>query len=109
MKLSEDGFDARRLRPRGSGGWRWRCLGALAALCAALGVMLGMAGAATLLGRPTALGPLNDSMGAAFMLLLFGLFLLWGGVSVWRRCRRRLRRRHGDELSLSPHLLKKHD
>ncbi|WJN57222.1 MULTISPECIES: hypothetical protein [unclassified Pseudomonas] len=107
MKLSEDGFDARRLRPRGTSGWRWRCLAALAALFAAFGVMLSMAGAATLLGRPPALGPLNDSIGAAIVLLLFGLFLLWGGINVWRRCRRRMRRSHGDELSLSPRLLKK--
>ena len=38
-----------------------------------------------------------------------GLFLLWGGINVWRRCRRRKRRRHGNELSLSPQLLKKRD
>jgi uncharacterized membrane protein len=50
---------------------------------------------------------LNDSIGAAIVLLLFGLFLLWGGINVWRRCRRRMRRSHGDELSLSPRLLKK--
>ena len=62
-----------------------------------------------LLGRPPALGPLNDSLGAAITLLLCGLFLLWGGVNVWRRCRRRMRRQHGDELSLSPQLLKKRD
>ena len=42
-------------------------------------------------------------------LLLFGLFLLWGGINVWRRCRRRMRRQHGNELSLSPQLLKKRD
>jgi hypothetical protein len=107
MKLSDDGFDARRLRPRGPGGWRWRFLGTLAALFAAFGVMLTMAGAATLLGRPPALGPLNDSVGGATVLLLFGLILLWGGVSVWRRCRRRMRRQYGNELSLSPRLLKK--
>ena len=47
MKLSDDGFDARRLRPRGPGCWRWRFLGALAALFAAFGVLLIMAGAAT--------------------------------------------------------------
>ena len=101
MKLSDDGFDARRLRPRGPGCWRWRFLGALAALSAAFGVLLIMAGAATLLGRPPAL--------AAITLLLFGLFLLWGGINVWRRCRRRMRRQHGNELSLSPQLLKKRD
>lgn len=106
MKQST-GFDARRLRPRGPASWRWRFLAALAALFAGLGVLLLLAGSATLLGRPPALGPLNDSLGAAISLLLFGLFLLWGGVSVWRRCRRRLSRRTGNALSLSPRLLKK--
>ncbi len=105
MKLS-DGFDARRLRPRGPATWRWRFVAALAALFAAFGVLLAMAGAASLLGRPPALGPLNDSIGAAISLVLGGLLLLWGGVSIWRRSRRRLRRNNGD-LSLSPRLLKK--
>lgn len=107
MKLSDDGFNARHLRPRAPGIWRWRLLAAIAALFAAFGVLLAMAGAATLLGRPPALGPLNDSVGAASVLLLGGLFLLWGGINVWRRSRRRLRRSHGDSLSLAPSLLKK--
>ncbi|HSC84889.1 MAG TPA: hypothetical protein VLC30_14835 [Pseudomonas sp.] len=105
MKLS-DGFDARRLRSRGPATWRWRFLAALAALSAAFGVLLAMAGTATLIGHPPALGPLNDSVGAAIALVLFGLFLLWAGVTVWRHSRRRLRRNSGD-LSLSPRLLKK--
>lgn len=107
MKLSGDGFNARRLRPRGAGGWRWRGLAALAALFAAFGILLAMAGAATLLGRPSAMGPLNDSVGAAVALLVLGLTLLWGGVNGWRRCRRHLRRRYGDDLNLSPRLLKR--
>ncbi|MCY1224931.1 hypothetical protein D9M68_323830 [compost metagenome] len=106
MKLS-DGFDARRLRPRGPGSWRWRFAAALAALLAGFGVLLAMAGAATLLGRPPALGPLNDSTGAAIVLLLFGLLFLWIGVLGWRLCRRRSRRR--SSLSMSPHLMKKRD
>ncbi|AOE86247.1 hypothetical protein [Pseudomonas sp. TCU-HL1] len=106
MKFS-DGFNARRLRPRRPGSWRWRFAAALAALCAGFGVMLAMAGSATLLGRPPALGPLNDSTGAAIVLLLFGLLLLWIGVLAWRLCRRRSRRRNG--LSMSPHLMKKRE
>lgn len=54
MKLS-DGFDARRLRPKGPSNWRLRFGAALAALLATLGVLLSMAGAASLLGRPPAL------------------------------------------------------
>lgn len=106
MKLS-DGFDARRLRPRRPGSWRWRCGAALAALFATFGVLLAMAGAATLLGRPPALGALNASPGAAGVLLVVGLVLLWAGVVSWRKCRRRLRR--PSDLSLAPHLTKKRD
>ncbi|MDH1262896.1 hypothetical protein [Pseudomonas sp. GD03944] len=106
MKIT-DGFDARRLRPRGPGNWRLRLAAVMAALFAAFGILLSMAGTATLLGRPPALGPLNDSTGAAVVLLVLGLVLLWGGIAVWRMCRRRLRR--PSDLSLSPHLMKKRD
>lgn len=106
MKLS-DGFDARRLRPRGPGGLRWRLGAVLAALLASLGVLLTLAGASTLLGRPAMLALLNDSIGAAITLLLGGLLLLWLGVGLWRRCRRHMRQRYSNELSLSPRLLKK--
>ncbi|WP_350446552.1 hypothetical protein ABS648_19950 [Pseudomonas solani] len=106
MKLS-DGFDARRLRPRGPGSWRWRIAAAFAALVAGFGILLAMAGAATLLGRPPALGTLNDSTGAAVSLLVIGLLCLWFGVAGWRIARRRSRRRN--DLSLSPGLMKKRD
>lgn len=106
MKLS-DGFDARRLRPRGPSSWRMRFAAILAALLAAFGVLLAMAGAASLLGRAPTLGALNDSTGAAAILLVLGLFLLWTGIAMWRLCRRRLRR--PSDLSMAPHLLKKRD
>lgn len=106
MKLS-DGFDARRLRSRNSSNWRLRLGAGLAALFAILGVLLSMAGTATLLGQPVALGPLNESPGAAGLFIVIGLLLLCAGVMLWRRCRRRLRR-HSD-LSMAPHLMKKRD
>ncbi|WP_137817789.1 MULTISPECIES: hypothetical protein [unclassified Pseudomonas] len=106
MKIS-GGFDARRLRQRGPSSWRWRLGAGLSALFAALGVLLAMAGAATLLGRPPALGSLNATPSAAGIWLVVGLLLLWVGVIAWRRCRRRLRR--PSDLSLAPHLLKKRD
>jgi polyferredoxin len=106
MKLS-DGFDARRLRPRNASNWRLRLGAGLAALFAAFGVLLSMAGIATLLGQPAALGPLNESPGAASVFVISGLALLFFGVLLWRRCRRRLR--SPSDLSIAPHLMKKRD
>lgn len=104
MKLS-DGFDARRLRPKGTCRWRWRFAAALAALFAGIGVLLAMAGLAAALGRATTLGPLNTTPVNGAVLLVLGVILLWGGVRAWRGCRRR-GTRHSD-LSLAPHLMKK--
>ncbi len=104
MKLSDD-FDARRLRPRQPGSWRLRIGAMFGALFAAFGILLAMAGIASLAGRGPTLGALNDSTGEAIVMLAFGLLLLWAGIAFWRRCRRRLRRPGG--LGLSPHLLKK--
>lgn len=100
-----DGFDARRLRPHAPRYLGWRLLAGCAALIATLGILLAMAGSATLLGRPPALGPLNDSTGAALTLLVSGLLLLAFGVGLWRHARRRFRRR--SNLDLSPRLMKK--
>ena len=100
-----DGFDARRLRPHAPRHLGWRLLAGCAALIATLGILLAMAGSATLLGRPPALGPLNDSTGAALTLLVSGLLLLAFGVGLWRHARRRFPRR--SNLDLSPRLMKK--
>ncbi|WP_296275697.1 hypothetical protein [Pseudomonas sp. UBA7530] len=104
MKLSDD-FDARRLRPRQPKHWRLRIGAGLGALLAAFGILLSMAGVASLAGRAPVLGTLNDSTGEAIVLLLLGLLLLWAGIAFWRR--RRLRR--PSDLSLSPSLKKKRD
>lgn len=106
MKIS-DGFDARRLRPKGPRNWRFRIAAACSALLAAFGVLLAMAGAASLLGHPPALGELNASPAGAAVVLGLGLFLLYAGVALWRRCRRRMRQPNG--LNIAPHLMKKHD
>ncbi|MCQ6258201.1 hypothetical protein [Pseudomonas sp. Q11] len=106
MKLS-DGFDARRLRPKGPSTWRLRFGAALAALLATLGVLLAMAGAASLLGRPPALGELNASPLGSTIILVIGLLVLLFGVWLWRLCRRRARQ--SLELAMAPHLMKKHD
>ncbi|NBA97290.1 hypothetical protein [Pseudomonas sp. R5(2019)] len=106
MKLS-DGFDARRLRAKEPSNWRMRLGAGFSALLATLGVLLAMAGAASLLGRPPALGELNTSPMGAALILVLGLVLLWVGIRLWRVCRLRMRR--GRELNLAPHLMKKHD
>ncbi len=106
MKLS-DGFDARRLRPREPGSWRLRLAALVAALFAALGVLLALAGGAGLLGLAPPLGTLNDSPAAAATLLATGLLLTCCTLAVWRSYRRRLRR--SSDLSLSRHLMKKRD
>ena len=106
MKLS-DGFDARRLRPRNASTRRLRLGAGLAALLATLGVLLSMAGMATLLGRPAGLSRLNESPTTAGVFVIVGLVLLSTGVLLWRRCRRRSRL--SSDLSMAPHLMKKRD
>ncbi|WP_347901409.1 hypothetical protein [Pseudomonas purpurea] len=106
MKLS-DGFDARRLRPKGPSNWRFRFGAACSALLATLGVLLALAGAASLLGHPPALGELNASPTGSAVTLAIGLLLLYAGIGLWRRCRRRSRQSRA--LNIAPHLMKKHD
>ncbi|TDF85486.1 hypothetical protein [Pseudomonas sp. H9] len=106
MKLS-DGFDAKRLRQREPRNWGARLAAAFSALLATLGVLLAMAGTASLLGNLEALAELNANRAGAVVVLAGGLLLLYLGVWFWRRSRIRLRRSR--ELNLSPHLMKKHD
>ena len=105
MKLS-DGFDARRLRPKGQSNWRFRIGATFAALLAMCGVLMTMAGAASLFGQMPALGELNTNRGGAAVVLGLGLFVLYIGVWLWRRCRRQ---RSAGGLSISSHLMKKHN
>jgi membrane protein implicated in regulation of membrane protease activity len=106
MKIS-DGFDARRLRPKGRRNWGMRIVTLLAALLAMGGVLLMLAGISGLIGHPKALGDLDASPGGAAVIAAIGLVVLYLGIALWRRCRRRRRQAHG--LSMSAHLMKKHD
>ncbi|PHN33417.1 hypothetical protein [Pseudomonas sp. ICMP 561] len=106
MKVS-DGFDARRLRPKGSGNWGVRIGSAIAALLATFGVLLAMAGVSSLIGRPQVLGELNASPLGTALVVLSGLLVLYVGIWLWRRCRVGSRRKNG--LNMSPHLMKKQD
>lgn len=106
MKIS-DGFDARRLRPKSQRNWRLRLGAGFSALLATFGVLLALAGTASLLGRAPALGELNASPLGSALILLIGLLLLYIGVRLWRRCRRRMRQPLA--LNMAPHLMKKHD
>ena len=106
MKIS-DGFDARRLRPKAHRDWGSRLVLIFAALLILCGVLLLLAGAASLIGRPGALGELNASPAGAALVLVFGLLVGWLGVWMWRRRRRLMRKPFG--LNMAPHLMKKHD
>ena len=106
MKIS-DGFDARRLRPKAHRDWRSRLVLVFAALIALVGALLLVAGAASLIGRPGALGELNASPAGATLVLVLGILVCWLGVWMWRRRRRLMRQPLG--LNMAPHLMKKHD
>ncbi|AOA05802.1 MULTISPECIES: hypothetical protein [Pseudomonas] len=106
MKIS-DGFDARRLRPKAHRDWGSRLVLMFAALLILCGVLLLLAGAASLIGRPGALGELNASPAGAALVLVFGVLVSWLGVWMWRRRRRLMRKPFG--LNMAPHLMKKHD
>ena len=76
MKIS-DGFDARRLRPKGPSNWRLRLVACIAALLAIVGLLLAGAGGAGLFGPSPALGDLNASPGGSALLLGIGLLVRW--------------------------------
>lgn len=104
MKLT-DNFDARRLRPRQPRRWRSRFGMFLALLLIILGVLLTLAGAASLLGINQVLGDMTLDPEMAIASLLLGSVLLWVGLFIRRRIRRRLYGPSG--ISLSPRLGKK--
>lgn len=104
---SSDGFNARRLRPRGPSNWRFRLGAALGAVLLTCGLLLAMAGIATLLGHPPEGTGLDTSTSGAGVLTGLGVLVLYVGLWLWRRSRRAMRR--GRELNLAPHLMKKHD
>ncbi|MCU1716200.1 hypothetical protein [Pseudomonas sp. 5P_3.1_Bac2] len=106
MKLS-DGFDARRLRPRGRRTWLGLLGAVFAALLVILGVVLAAAGIISIISQPSSLASLNQSPIAAALAVLGGLLLSSAGVLLWRSLRRRLRR--NSDLSMAPHLMKKRD
>ena len=106
MKIS-DGFDARRLRPKGPSNWRLLLEAFMAAYLAIVGMLLAGAGCAGLFGRSPALGELNASPGGSAILLVIGVLVLWLGVWLWRRSRRRMRQPLS--LNIASHLMKKHD
>lgn len=104
---SSNGFDARRLRPRGRSHWGLRLCTLIAALLAALGTLLALAGLARLAGHPLQATGLDLSNSGALILSACGVLALYLGVALWRRCHRSMRR--SSALNMAPHLLKKHD
>lgn len=99
-----DGFDARRLRPRGPKSWRLRIvmtIGVLLIIAAALLILLAIA---SLLGNPQSL-ELLAGRDAGMVLLAVGIVLFLTGLLLCRSARRRLR--GSGDLSMSRHLMKK--
>ncbi|RMU23021.1 hypothetical protein, partial [Pseudomonas savastanoi] len=78
MKTS-DGFDARRLRPRGQGNWGKRIGTLIALLLLASGVLLTVAGVSSLTVHPQMLGELNASPGGAAFVAVGGVLVLYLG------------------------------
>ena len=105
MKTS-GGFNARRLRNKGQGNWRKRIGTLIAVLLVALGILLTVAGVSSLIGHPQMLGELNASPGGAAFVAISGLLVFYLGVWLWRRLRRQ---RGASGLSISAHLMKKHN
>lgn len=102
MKLSGD-FDARCLRPRTQRSWRARLLGLFVLLLWLGGLTLLAVGSGSLSGMHA---ELDAPLGVAVSLLLAGALLIACALLLRRRVRRR-RERSGD-LSLAPHLLRRH-
>ncbi|KGS14054.1 MULTISPECIES: hypothetical protein [Pseudomonas syringae group] len=105
MKTS-DGFNARRLRNKGPGNWGKRIGMLIALMLAVVGLVLTFAGASSLIGHPQMLGELNASPGGAAFVAISGLLVFYLGIWLWRRCRRQ---RGSSGLSISAHLMKKHN
>lgn len=105
MKSSE-GFDARRLRPKGSGNWGSRFSALFAFVFFVCGLALIAAGVASLVSHPAQLGDLNNSPVAGGSISVLGLFVALVGRAIRRRTQRRIRQ--SGELALSPRLMKKH-
>ncbi|WP_313338153.1 hypothetical protein [Stutzerimonas nitrititolerans] len=99
-----DGFDARRLRPRGPRSWRLRIVFAVGVLLAIAGTLLALFAAASLLGSPQ-LAELMVERDAGVALLAVGIGLLLIGLLLGRSAWRRLRA--SGDLSMSRHLMRR--
>lgn len=99
-----DGFDARRLRPRGPRSWRLRIVIAFGVLLAIAGAFLALLAGASLFGSPHSL-ELIAGRDAGMVLLAFGVGLFLVGIVLCRSARRRLRA--SGDLSMSRHLMRK--
>ena len=106
MKIS-DGFDARRLRPKGRSNWRTRIGKTIAFVFLVSGVALALTGGSSLIVHPQALGDLNANPAGAAVVAVAGLLVLLLGMWLWRRIGRGPRSSGG--LSMSANLMKKHD
>lgn len=99
-----DGFDARRLRPRGSRSWGLRIVIAFGVLLALAGTLLVLFAVASLFGDPQTF-EMMASRDASVVMLGVGSVLFLVGILLWRRARRRYSA--SGSLSMSRHLMRK--
>ena len=99
-----DGFDARRLRPRGSRSWGARIVIAFGVLLALAGTLLVLFALASLFGAPDAIGIMAERE-ASMVLLGVGSVLFLFGIVLWRRARRRFS--GSGNLSMSRSLMRR--
>jgi len=99
-----NGFDARRLRPRGPNSWRLRIVIAFGVLPAVAGLLLALFAAASLIGNPQSLGLIAER-DTGIALLVIGIVLFLAGFLLCRSARRRLR--GSGDLSMSRDLMRK--
>ena len=99
-----DGFDARRLRPRGSRSWGARIVIAFGMLLVLAGMLLVLFALASLFGATDAFGIMAERE-AGMALLGLGSVLFLVGAVLWRSARRRFS--SSGNLSMSRSLMRR--
>ncbi|QAX82131.1 hypothetical protein [Candidatus Pseudomonas adelgestsugas] len=103
-----DSFDIRRLRPKIQSNWHLHLAASFAALLVIVGLLLaGAGGVVGLFGHFLAFSLPSGNHSGSAILLVAGLLVLWLGIYLWRRSRRRIHQ--ALSLNIASHLLKKYN